>query len=502
MVAAFGSNRCPGFVRAEPLNGVKKKLASLAHSVGSPIALRNRTMVALRKKIRGPKRASPEEALLEYARSLKRHLGGRRAVLVQYSNLTRYSRQPRNHRSTLELFKPLMKKFDGQLFTLQNDDIVCVLHGARIADMDSVVLNIRYLFCDDENLKAVEDAGDDDILTRWFDLAKDYKAFLAFARDRLAEPLPEIEPISATLRTDKFEETATGFPGANKPAVAPARPAPKWVSCTPGATSEWPKLKMREGVSFTPIVVEKKEAKPKRRFTPGDLERLETALAGADFTTYVACQHICVMSSSGQPTQVFAEYFIPIRKIETELLPQCSIATDAWLLMHLRRIIDRALLRTIPNLGQEVSMAVSLRADVDLILDGTFDAFHESRSDDHQRKIVVEFSAADVLAHSNQYLLARERLREMKYNICLGDMDPNSYMMVNRVSVPAEFEKFRFREDFLDSDNRIIDEFASAINRAGGHRVIMCACDSKEALEFGQRVGVHLYQGEFIEAGL
>ena len=45
----------------------------------------------------------------------------------------------------------------------------------------------------------------------------------------------------------------------------------------------------------------------------------------------------------------------------------------------------------------------------------------------------------------------------------------------------------------------LLDELADIVRQIGQSRMILCRCDNEEAVRIGQRLGITLYQGRFID---
>lgn len=293
-------------------------------------------------------RVSAEEALFDYAKSLERHSKGRRAVLVNISRLTRYSREARHLRSALEAFDPLMSRFPGQLFELRNEDIVCVVDGASYSDIDEVILRIRYLFRDDENLKQAERNDDEDILCRWFDIGEEYLDFLNFARARF-EGRADVMKSDGDLQQD----AAPAATAAHRPDDV-ASPGPDLRCSTPAAqpvdmneVSAAERLKPRPNVSYRPIERPAVEPRRKRPLQPMDLAKVEAALETMDVENLVRRQNICLIGNEHEIRPIIVEHFIPILALERRLLPETDIASNPWLIQHLRGVLDLRMLSAI-----------------------------------------------------------------------------------------------------------------------------------------------------------
>ncbi len=128
-------------------------------------------------------RVGVEEQLYDYAKRLGRYRSGRRAVWVRLSRLTKPYRQPSYQRAAREPFARLLRRYEGQLFTLPNQDFLCVLKGVSPSELERAVLAVEALVRDDPNLRAAEvDGRDLAFLARFYDIEQDYDSFFALAQ--------------------------------------------------------------------------------------------------------------------------------------------------------------------------------------------------------------------------------------------------------------------------------------------------------------------------------
>lgn len=163
------------------------------------------------------KRSSSEERLLDYAKGLKKFRKGRRAVLIRMSELSRLFDERRYRSAAKKNFAPLMQEFEGMLLELDNHDILCGLNGASYAKMDSIVLNIRIMFRDDENLKKFEEM-EEDIFVQWWDMEKDFDNFLEFSQERYNQfRIIEMERAAAEDQKKTIGDKIFSLSGSNKP---------------------------------------------------------------------------------------------------------------------------------------------------------------------------------------------------------------------------------------------------------------------------------------------
>ena len=111
---------------------------------------------------------SPEAALGRYLMQIERRREGRRAVHIHISELRKGNRQPHHLRIAADTFESLAKAFDGQVFSLTNDDLFAFCKNAAIEQIDAAVLRVRQLFSDDP--LAVSDDADQTQFCSWYDL--------------------------------------------------------------------------------------------------------------------------------------------------------------------------------------------------------------------------------------------------------------------------------------------------------------------------------------------
>ena len=90
-----------------------------------------------------------ETQLLAFVRKLERNYYDWRVVHLHLSGLKPRNRRDYHLRIAAREFDGLVRKFKSELFQVSNGDIFFIWHGGTYADVDPVVLRLRYLFSDD-----------------------------------------------------------------------------------------------------------------------------------------------------------------------------------------------------------------------------------------------------------------------------------------------------------------------------------------------------------------
>lgn len=393
---------------------------------------------------------SHEILLADYVERLARHLPGRRALHVHLSKLQPQNRRDHHIRIALNSFEPLVKRFDGQLFLLGSSDIVVVLKGATADELDEAVVRLRYFFSDDP-LAAQEpegESGDTPFCTR-FDLATDYGAL-----KRLSERVLRLA-----------DERKKQHRGSRNRAI---------------------------GLS--------EEDAPRQPITPGRLGRLEESLAAMDISTLLRRQPICAIMPGAAPKLVFNELYVSIPDLRRRVMPDVDLVADKWLFQRLTLMLDQRLLATLPALEQGIATAVSVNVNIATLLSPQFLAFDNRFRAMTQKTVVFELQPADLFSDIASFMFVRDFLRERGYRVCLDGMNHLSFPLIRRDKLGVDLEKILWIADIdQDAQESRRQRFERAVREAGAARVILCHCDSPRAIEFGQSLGVTMFQGRYVD---
>lgn len=447
----------------------------------------------------------PEQALLEYAMSLRKHVKDRRAVLVRVSRLTKYFRQPHHLRTAAAAFEPLLTRFDGRLFEFSNHDIVLCIHGASISDIDDVIIKVRYMFRDDENLTALEAETDDDVLCRWFDIEDDYKLFLKFAESRVENAgkegeVPEPEPTaSADDDEEDWDEDEDREEGKEDEAEGAAAGSAKAKAALPPAFSN-DAGRTRPSKSPQEIATQGQLVEA-RDMTVSDLSKLVRAISTTDIEPFIQRSNVVLVSGEMDPRPVLSERQVSVVDVREAMLPSCREDAEPFLKRYLQQTIDRRAIQTIDSIEEAGSLATSLRATMAIVESQDFKEFEKRCVPQGGHRVVLEFSIVDVLLDVVGYLNVRAELRAKGYRVMIGDMDPFAFISLDRMELPCDFEKVRWEPSFEDYRHaRPQEQFRNTVEKVGSHRVILADCVDARAFDFGQDAGINLYAGPHVEA--
>lgn len=107
----------------------------------------------------------------------------------------------------------------------------------------------------------------------------------------------------------------------------------------------------------------------------------------------------------------------------------------------------------------------------------------------------------DIFAELGGFLFIQKFLRDRGYLVCIDGLHHLHLPLIDRERLGANMVKVIWSPDLLDAVNQgQLAEFKAAINRTGVNQVVLCRCDSADAVSWGQAVGIRLFQGYYVDS--
>lgn len=387
-----------------------------------------------------------EGLLLDYVHRLEKHRKGRRAVHVHLSGLMPNNRREHHVRIAANTFDNLVKKLQGQIFVLSNVDLMFIFKDAVLDEVEAAIVKLRFLFSDDP-LLTDETSSRPGAFASWYVLDREYDKLLALAQ---------------SLAQEEQEKRAVEIAKQTQTAGQPRQPS---------------------GEQFTPLM----------------LARTEEALAQADLANLMRRQAVSAVVGRAPPQPVFNEIFVSINDLRQTVLPKVNLNASPWLFQHLTETLDRRVLSLL-NKHDDRTLAgdISINLNVATLLSPEFLVFDDNIRAGMRGTIVLELQKIDIFADLGAYLFARDFAHDRGYRICIDGLSYQTLPFVDRERLGADLVKVIWEQDMADPTRAAA--FGAAIKRCGPSRVILCRCDTRQAVDFGQSHGITLFQGRFIEA--
>ncbi|WP_241911818.1 hypothetical protein [Telmatospirillum siberiense] len=390
-----------------------------------------------------------EALLLEYLHKLERHRQGRRAVIARLSNLQAENRREHHIRIAVNTFEPLVKQLKGQIFALSNADLIFVFKEVALHEVESIIVKLRFMFGDDPAL-ADEAIGGRAAFFDWFLLERDYDSLLHMAQ-----------------RMTSDEEQRR--------------------------TQEMPKGQ--------PPIGNRRVASRGEALSAQMLAKLEEALASADLANMMRRQAVCAIVGKTPPQPVFNELFISIADLRETLLPTVNLASSPWLFQQLTETLDRRVLSLLnKHDDRTVAGDISINLNVQTLLSPEFLVFDDNIKASMRGTQVLELQKVDIFADLGAFLFARDFAHDRGYRICIDGVNLESLPFVDRGRLGIDLVKIIWDPAMTQGTLPNGASLEDYVRRCGPSRSILCRCDAQDAIDFGQSVGITLFQGRHVES--
>lgn len=401
---------------------------------------------------------SNEEILLESVARLDRHRGGRIACEIHLSLLRPYHRRPHHLRIARKALEPLARKFDAGIYDLHNGNLVAIVKGATMAEIDGCVQHVRALFADDPLFTGAHGSdgrGSPDELgfCTWYDLATDFDALL-----RRMRALDDARKVAADSDAQAGAQAARGgFGLAAGPEIGPTH-----------------------------------------------LEQIEKAIEHADLANILRRQDVCAIIPGMRPEKIYHELYFSMYYLAQALLPGHNITADDFLFRHLTRVLDRRMLALMSRREMlPMLKGAALNLNVRSVMAPDFMEFDKATNVPDRGSLAIELPALDVLNEPGDYMFARDFLKERGYKIILDGLHPLILPLLDRDWIGFDFVKLTWTPSLYDDTKGARAEtLKTAVARIGRERIVLCRLDDELGLKAGDALGITIYQGRLIDGML
>ena len=419
--------------------------------------------------------------MVDYVRQLRLHAAGRRAIHVHLSGLEKHYRDEHARRFVAVTLRQLITNFGATMFALPNSDVVLIVKGAKVENIDPLLNHIRRKYRDSELIKGLDPIqGQDDAFVRWFNLEADYTGFRDYI-EKLAEKISGATGPEETSEEAPEEARASG-PGALEIAARSAE-----------------RVALPKNMRMVPIEAPAREVE-QRELDPELVVVLTKALIVADVSGMLRKQDVMAVLGIHQPQPVMVHKYVPAHVVYEKLLETRVLGKNLWLQGYLADLLASRVLFSEPNLQNENSIASSLRVTCSSVMEPVFDEFNLSLGNQPRSTVILEFSATDIITNFDIYRKALRKTGPLGYRVMVADLDIRALLWFDYEKFDADFVKLEMPSgavaDWLDPE--IEDLLHNQISDIGIARVILAGCDNQEAVETGQRLGITLFQGEAV----
>ncbi len=391
------------------------------------------------------------------------------AVCFAFSRLLEHYRSEYQIKIAINLINDLVGENEGAVYLCDDSTIYVLTHNVTKALIDKMIFQLRYLFMDDP-LAYTEEGEENSEFAAVYDLDRSWEDFMAISKGRLTQK----------LKRGKSQQR-------NLPQTSPAaKPASetKIASTQPAAPKQ-----------------ERAESESMRMLTPASLAGIERDLSNADLSRVTRRQPICAAVPDTMVRRVFDEMYINIGHLRSLLGVDVDLLSNRWLFKYLTQILDDRMLDMLQRSPTRYMDApISLNLNVPTLLSNRFSEFDASIKPAVKVSIVIEIQLADVFNDMAGFLIAKDTVQKLGYRVCLDGVTDLSFTQIDRQKLGFDLVKLQWNAEVeSESKSAQTKELSDAIRRCGVNRVILTRCDSRAAVEYGQSLGISLFQGRYLD---
>ena len=393
-----------------------------------------------------------DSLVLDFLQKLGAGIDNFQALYLHISRLQNQSLRMSQRQALFDTFDGAVKKSNGEIFSLDNEDMV-IVYGENVSDeIQACLIKIRFLFHDDAAIRQSADllqSGFAEI----FDLKTQAEAFKTLVK-------------KAKVAENNAQTALKNTADAAKTSVA------------------------------NHILANRKLKRP---LTPTILAKMQKALSMMDFSSLIRRQSVCAIIGKSVPQMIFDEVFVSIADLRDMLMPDVDLFSNPWLFMYLTETLDKRVLASLSRHDDgALTSNFSLNLNVSTVLSDDFLEFDENLNPIQRSTIVLEFQLIDIFSDIKAFILAKTFAQYRGYKICIDGITVDKLQYIDREHLQSDLIKIIWHPSFMD----VIREdkhFTDYVNKAERSRMILCRVDDPQAVDIGNSLGINLYQGRYIQ---
>ncbi len=398
----------------------------------------------------------PEAHLIELLQLVEDTPQGWVAIAFHFRKLLEHYRSEYQIKIATNLMNDLLGDRDGAIYLCEDSTIYVMVRNFPRQLVEKMVFQLRYLFMDDP-LSYTTEGDENPEFSTTYDIETGWQEFMAIIKRRMI---------------NRVRAAQGGLPRAAAAVAMGEAPPPP---------------------------VNKKEMKA---FTAKNLAAIEAEMLDIDLQTTIRRQPICAALPEQSVRTVFDEMYISINHLRQSMGIEIDLLSNRWLFKYLTQILDERMLDAIQrNPIRYLTNPISLNLNIPTLLSSRFSEFDAAIKPSTKVSIVIELQIADVFADMAAFLLAKDTVQKLGYRVCLDGVSELSLPQIDRTRLGFDLIKLIWNSDSeQDANSAKNQKLAEAVRACGNNRVILTRCDTKQAVEYGQALGITLFQGRYLDS--
>ncbi len=380
-----------------------------------------------------------EAKLVETLGELTDQLESWTVVAFHFSQLLEEYRTEYQLKIALNLASDLLQSLQGGIYLCSSGDMAVLARGLMPQMLNKLVFQLRYLYMDDP-LSYTPEGDDNPNFSTVFPLVSHYRPCLQHFNRQMMAGIKQVRG------------------GAHPPAA--------------GSLA----------------------------LDASGLASIEKQLAMLDLNLAIRRQSICTIVGSALPRRIFDEAYIHIPHLRELLKTRVDFLTNKWLFKYLTQLLDVRVLGLVAAAPAEyLATPLSLNVNVETLLSGSLSQLDAALSPAQKVALMFEVPAVDAFADTAAFTYACATARQLGYRVCLDGLSELGFLQIRRDLLGVDLVKLQWNAEGGESKKTQQSVLRQAVEQCGASRVILCRCDSADAITYGQGMGISLFQGRFVD---
>jgi EAL domain-containing protein (putative c-di-GMP-specific phosphodiesterase class I) len=381
-------------------------------------------------------RPGGEQDLLKLLPQLPESRAGFRVVWFRLSRLRSAYRSSKHVQLTINVFDQALSALWRRIFVFRDNDVIVVAKGISKKAIDNINEVVRYLFNDDPVAKEQTSHAD---FCAVYDLEVDAVVFERAVREACAD--------------------------------RPKLPQEQRAQAVSAPTAEAPTLDL------------------------ADWGSLSSAIDRINLSSFVRRQPIWSLVPGSAPRRIFDELFISIDELRKAIGPQCNLLADRQVFQLVTRRLDTHVLRTLVREHSDGARRISININLATLSSSAFAEFERRLPAGWHDRLILEIQLADMWSDLPAFLSFIKHADERGYMCCVDGVIYKALPFMNFRRMQVQFMKLVWDPGMVALKGAALEELRSAVAECNPQRIILTRCGDRAAIEFGQSLGIGLFQG-------
>lgn len=223
------------------------------------------------------------------------------------------------------------------------------------------------------------------------------------------------------------------------------------------------------------------------------------AMSGIDLSNTIQRQTAWSIVPGKKPQPKFDELFVSIERLQRVLDADFEITKDRQLFQYLTQWLDKYVLTRLAWEQFGVSRPVSVNINLATLHSAEFLKFDNERASGWRGRTIFEVQLSDVWSDVSAYLAIADLVKQRGYFRCFDGVKHDALPCLNLQNLKVDLVKILWDDALLQLDGAARRNLSHAINEFGSKRFVLIRCASKEAIQVGHSLGIHLFQGWYCD---